>query len=200
METSPITMHKYSRESVWFTNTIFRPYLSLKQSKIRKLSKVTWAYSARPCASTLTLNSLILARVDALGRTKYSSLSKGIFCFNRCHLFSFFLSYGILQFRVTKDGICTGLILIRNAYKCAFYCQRIAFFREFEFVNILHWIETKPVQMRLLSNCTAVLRWCETGLFQVESCPFLPPAFPLGIFCPGTETSYYGRIRFEAFC
>jgi len=31
--------------------------------------------------------------------------------------------------------------------------------QEFEFVNILHWIEIKPVQMRRLSNCTAVLSW-----------------------------------------
>jgi len=39
----------------------------------------------------------------------------------------------------------------------------MAFFRaSIKFINILHWIEIKSVQMRPLSNCTAVLRWCET--------------------------------------
>jgi len=42
---------------------------------------------------------------------------------------------------------------------CAFHGETIAFFvQEFEFVNISHRIEIKPVQMRPLSNCTAVLR------------------------------------------
>jgi len=81
-----------------------------------------------------------------------------LYCLHHQHPVS---SYFSTTVQVDKRHICMGLISIWSAYKFA----RIWIF------NILHWTQTKPVQMCLLSNCTSLLRWYETGLLPASPTP-----------------------------
>lgn len=42
-------------------------------------------------------------------------------------------------------------------YSILHYIVKLFWVQKVEFVNILHWIEVKPVQMCLLKNCTVIL-------------------------------------------
>jgi len=99
----------------------------------------------------------------------YSSLlESSVLCTHKDHLVlrlhgkysRFTLLRSSPLYNLTKGGICTGLISIRSAYKCVFY-RRI-----FPSKNLNLGISINWDKCGFLSNCTAVLRWCDNGLFE----------------------------------
>jgi len=80
------------------------------------------------------------------------------FLWSNINIFPILGNPGVYTLSLESLRNSNGWVLPLGVRGCIFPCKNLN-------VWMIYTELRKPVQMRLLSNCTAVLKWCETGVF-----------------------------------